>query len=289
MERVFTDSAPEMIAATSYVPAGDLGDPRAGGHHDHPAPPAGKGARGQGERAAASELKTIPERSTRASSSSPATWTCAVTSPVISRCAPRRRSWPWRARRRTSTSSTTRWRRSSPPRTAVPQILAAAVLGGLAVGLLLAFLARQARSALPLSRAGEGRAGAGHPGRRAAGCAPPPAARRTRRSRSRCWSPPDSPAERAPRARRARAHPPVRLQPRRRRRESLVASNLAVSFAEAGHQVLLVDGDIDAAPCTPASVLPQRPGLADILAGGAARADALRATSNTVTQPVEGT
>jgi succinoglycan biosynthesis transport protein ExoP len=62
--------------------------------------------------------------------------------------------------------------------------------------------------------------------------------------------------------------------------KSLTASNLAVSFAEAGHRVLLIDGDIRRGSLHAAFAAPQRPGLADVLGGAAARKDALRPTSH---------
>ena len=62
--------------------------------------------------------------------------------------------------------------------------------------------------------------------------------------------------------------------------KSLVASNLAVSFAEAGHRVLLVDGDIRRGALHAAFAVPQRPGLADVLSGAASRQEALRQTSH---------
>ena len=62
--------------------------------------------------------------------------------------------------------------------------------------------------------------------------------------------------------------------------KSLVASNLAVSFAEAGHRVLLVDGDIRRGALHEAFGVAQRPGLADVLAGNATRKDAVRSTQH---------
>jgi capsular exopolysaccharide synthesis family protein len=62
--------------------------------------------------------------------------------------------------------------------------------------------------------------------------------------------------------------------------KSLVASNLAVSFAEAGHRVLLVDGDIRRGALHEAFGVAQRPGLADVLAGSATRKDAVRPTQH---------
>ena len=62
--------------------------------------------------------------------------------------------------------------------------------------------------------------------------------------------------------------------------KSLVASNLAVSFAEAGHRVLLVDGDIRRGALHAAFGVPQLPGLADVLAGNASRKEAVRPTQH---------
>ena len=62
--------------------------------------------------------------------------------------------------------------------------------------------------------------------------------------------------------------------------KSLVASNLAVSFALAGHRVLLVDGDIRRGALHTSFGLAQRPGLSDVLAGEATREDALRSTQH---------
>lgn len=62
--------------------------------------------------------------------------------------------------------------------------------------------------------------------------------------------------------------------------KSLVASNLAVSFALAGHRVLLIDGDIRRGALHASFGLPQRPGLSEVLIGDAAQADALRPTQH---------
>jgi capsular exopolysaccharide synthesis family protein len=61
--------------------------------------------------------------------------------------------------------------------------------------------------------------------------------------------------------------------------KSLVASNLAVSFAEAGHRVLLIDGDIRRGALHAAFDVEARPGLSEVLTGAASRHDALRQTS----------
>jgi len=62
--------------------------------------------------------------------------------------------------------------------------------------------------------------------------------------------------------------------------KSLVASNLAVSFALAGHRVLLIDGDIRRGALHSSFGLPQRPGLSEVLVGEATHADALRPTQH---------
>jgi len=61
--------------------------------------------------------------------------------------------------------------------------------------------------------------------------------------------------------------------------KSLVSSNLAVSFAEAGYQTLLVDGDIRRGELHRMFSLDRRPGLLDFLTGEARLPDILRATS----------
>jgi capsular exopolysaccharide synthesis family protein len=61
--------------------------------------------------------------------------------------------------------------------------------------------------------------------------------------------------------------------------KSLVASNLAVSFAEAGHRVLLIDGDIRRGALHAAFDVEARPGLSEVLTGTASRRDVLRQTS----------
>ena len=58
--------------------------------------------------------------------------------------------------------------------------------------------------------------------------------------------------------------------------KSLVASNLAMSFAEAGYRTLLVDGDIRRAALHTAFEVEQRPGLLDYLAGEVPRGEILK-------------
>ena len=58
--------------------------------------------------------------------------------------------------------------------------------------------------------------------------------------------------------------------------KSLIASNLAVSFAEAGLRTLLIDGDVRRGALHSAFSVPQTPGMVDVLAGRATLFDALR-------------
>ena len=58
--------------------------------------------------------------------------------------------------------------------------------------------------------------------------------------------------------------------------KSLIASNLALSFAEAGYRTVLVDGDIRAGRCTTHSPSSAGPGSVDHLAGDATLAAILR-------------
>ena len=62
--------------------------------------------------------------------------------------------------------------------------------------------------------------------------------------------------------------------------KSLVASNLAVSFALAGHRVLLIDGDIRRGALHGSFGVPQRPGLSEVLAGESGHEEALRTTQH---------
>jgi polysaccharide biosynthesis transport protein len=58
--------------------------------------------------------------------------------------------------------------------------------------------------------------------------------------------------------------------------KSLVASNLAMSFAEAGYRTLLIDGDIRRGALHTAFEVEQRPGLLDYLAGEVPRGEILK-------------
>jgi capsular exopolysaccharide synthesis family protein len=61
--------------------------------------------------------------------------------------------------------------------------------------------------------------------------------------------------------------------------KSLVSSNLAVSFAEAGYRTLLIDGDIRRGELHRMFAVDRRPGLLDHLAGQATLEDTIRQTS----------
>lgn len=61
--------------------------------------------------------------------------------------------------------------------------------------------------------------------------------------------------------------------------KSLVSSNLAVSFAEAGYRTLLIDGDIRRGEVHRMFGVDRRPGLLDFLTGEAALEDLIRPTS----------
>lgn len=61
--------------------------------------------------------------------------------------------------------------------------------------------------------------------------------------------------------------------------KSLVSSNLAVSFAEAGYRTLLIDGDIRRGELHRMFAVDRRPGLLDHLAGQATLEDTIRPTS----------
>jgi polysaccharide biosynthesis transport protein len=58
--------------------------------------------------------------------------------------------------------------------------------------------------------------------------------------------------------------------------KSLIASNLAMSFAEAGYRTLLVDGDIRRGALHTAFEVEQRPGLLDFLSGEALQAEVMK-------------
>ncbi|HLV26841.1 MAG TPA: polysaccharide biosynthesis tyrosine autokinase [Gemmatimonadales bacterium] len=62
--------------------------------------------------------------------------------------------------------------------------------------------------------------------------------------------------------------------------KSLVSSNLALSFAEAGHRVVLLDGDIRRGVLHESFGVSQKPGLLEFLMGRATRAEILRETSH---------
>ena len=62
--------------------------------------------------------------------------------------------------------------------------------------------------------------------------------------------------------------------------KSLVSSNLALAFAEAGYRTLLIDGDIRRGLLHATFNVPQRPGFIDHLAGDIALEDVIRETSH---------
>ena len=62
--------------------------------------------------------------------------------------------------------------------------------------------------------------------------------------------------------------------------KSLISSNLALAFAEAGYRTLLVDGDIRRGQLHSTFAVPQRPGLVDHLAGDVVVEDVIRETSH---------
>lgn len=63
--------------------------------------------------------------------------------------------------------------------------------------------------------------------------------------------------------------------------KSFLASNLALSFADAGYRTLLIDGDVRRGALHVMLDAPQRPGLTDVLAGKTAVEEAVRETSHT--------
>jgi capsular exopolysaccharide synthesis family protein len=62
--------------------------------------------------------------------------------------------------------------------------------------------------------------------------------------------------------------------------KSLISSNLALAFAEAGYRTLLVDGDIRRGQLHSTFSVPQRPGLVDHLTGEVVVEDVIRETSH---------
>jgi capsular exopolysaccharide synthesis family protein len=62
--------------------------------------------------------------------------------------------------------------------------------------------------------------------------------------------------------------------------KSLVSSNLALAFAEAGYRTLLIDGDIRRGQLHSTFSVPQRPGLVDHLTGDIVIEDVIRETSH---------
>jgi capsular exopolysaccharide synthesis family protein len=62
--------------------------------------------------------------------------------------------------------------------------------------------------------------------------------------------------------------------------KSLISSNLALAFAEAGYRTLLIDGDIRRGQLHSTFSIPQRPGLVDHLTGDVAIEDVIRETSH---------
>ncbi|MHB1223557.1 MAG: polysaccharide biosynthesis tyrosine autokinase [Gemmatimonadaceae bacterium] len=279
MQRVFTDSAPEMIDATNYIRRLEtsvipgLVTTMIAQIRNQEAVLEGR------VNAAASELKTIPERSTREQQLAR---DVELRSQLASNLQMRAQAAQLAVESATPDINILDYPVAPlrPTKNTVPQILAAAVLGGLALGLLLAFLAdkldqrfrypEQAKDELGLDILGA------VPRLRAA----------ARGQEDEEESQQVLESFRIVRLNVRHAldeRGPIRLSvssPAAGDGKSLVASNLAVSFAEAGHQVLLVDGDIRRGALHTAFGVPQRPGLADILAGGAARGEALRPTSH---------
>jgi polysaccharide biosynthesis transport protein len=62
--------------------------------------------------------------------------------------------------------------------------------------------------------------------------------------------------------------------------KSLISSNLALAFAEAGYRTLLIDGDIRRGQLHSTFSIPQRPGLIDHLTGDVSIEDVIRETSH---------
>jgi len=61
--------------------------------------------------------------------------------------------------------------------------------------------------------------------------------------------------------------------------KSFLSSNLAVSFADAGHRTLLIDADVRRGTLHRVLSIPRKPGLLDYLGGGATREQIVHATS----------
>lgn len=279
MERTFTDSAPNLIAAKGYVrrlettviPA--LVNTVVEQIRDQEATLDGRLG------AASRELREIPERSTREQQ--------------LARDVDLKRQLAGNLQLRAQSAQLAVESATPdisildepvaplrPSKNTIPQILAAAILGGLGVGLLLAFLIdrldqrfrypEQAKDELGLDILG----------------AVPRLRSAARGREDEEESQQVLEAFRIVRLNVRHAldeQGPIRLSvssPAAGDGKSLVASNLAVSFAEAGHRVLLVDGDIRRGALHTAFGISQRPGLADLLAGSASRAEALRQTSH---------
>jgi capsular exopolysaccharide synthesis family protein len=62
--------------------------------------------------------------------------------------------------------------------------------------------------------------------------------------------------------------------------KSLISSNLALAFAEAGYRTLLIDGDIRRGQLHSTFAVPQRPGFVDHLSGDVVLEDAIRETAH---------
>lgn len=279
LERTFTDSAPEMIAARGYVQRLETSViPGLVSTMVTQLSQQEQVLEGR-VNAAANELKTIPERSTREQQLAR---DVELRGQLASNLQMRAQAAQLAVESATPDINILDYPVAPlrPSKNTVPQILAAAVLGGLALGLLLAFLMdkldqrfrypEQAKDELGLDILGA------VPRLRAAA--------QGREDEEESQQVLESFRIVRLNVRHALDdRGPIRLavsSPAAGDGKSLVASNLAVSFAEAGHSVLLVDGDIRRGALHTAFGVPQRPGLADVLAGGAARGEALRQTAH---------